>query len=722
MRVSFDADVARFTSSVDKITNDLSKFQSHSARISRNVNSLLGSIGVGLSAAGIVAFSKSIIDGLDKLNDLSKTTGLAVNTLSGLGVAAKQSGTDLDGVAASISKLSVNIGKNSEKFRELGITAKDPLEAFKQLADVFVAIKDPQERAAVAAAALGKSWQSAAPLLSEGGAAIGRMVSEGEKATGVTKEMTEQADKFNDELELMKAKLSGVTVTLLGDSIPNINKFIAVLSDGAKQIKSFFSAPTEDTKIGDRLTEIGNLTSSALKVQKLFNVIGLTPPDSASNSYINKLNEEALTLKRRLEDVRKAQSDVSSGKPADPIKPPSSGAIKRFLGDTEGASAAKALAARQKTFIENLQKEASNLGATSIQLKLYEAAILKITGAKLDSVKADATKIESYKLEQDALESMRNSYADSADAYLSFIQQTQADTQATDDKLGRMKLEIGLADKTEAQRNKAIAQYDLEIKYKERLKSLSGLDTGDNIRMIQEESLAKAKAGEEEVVRFQEQIDTQKKAAGEMQKVWDNFGFNFQRNVGDQIYRALNGDFENIGAAWKSMLTRMLSDALAAKLSSAIFGEKGVSDGLLKGGLSALGSLFGGFGGGSKTPGMPKMAKLWAKGGAFESGKVIPFAMGGIVSSPTPFKFSEGGSFRNGLMGEAGPEAIMPLKRGADGKLGVSGGGGRVVVNNNQVINVDSRSDRASVMQDIRRMIQQGNAELVDRLSRQGAI
>lgn len=73
----------------------------------------------------------------------------------------------------------------------------------------------------------------------------------------------------------------------------------------------------------------------------------------------------------------------------------------------------------------------------------------------------------------------------------------------------------------------------------------------------------------------------------------------------------------------------------------------------------------------------------FAKGGVFDGG-VQPFASGGVVNSPTFFKFASGGGFKNGLMGEAGPEAILPLKRGSDGKLGVSmngGGGNNVVVN-----------------------------------------
>ncbi|PLL13152.1 phage tail protein [Tabrizicola sp. TH137] len=62
----------------------------------------------------------------------------------------------------------------------------------------------------------------------------------------------------------------------------------------------------------------------------------------------------------------------------------------------------------------------------------------------------------------------------------------------------------------------------------------------------------------------------------------------------------------------------------------------------------------------------------FAKGGAFAQGRVTPFAQGGVVSSPTVFPMRGG----IGLMGEAGPEAILPLARGADGRLGVQAGGG----------------------------------------------
>lgn len=67
----------------------------------------------------------------------------------------------------------------------------------------------------------------------------------------------------------------------------------------------------------------------------------------------------------------------------------------------------------------------------------------------------------------------------------------------------------------------------------------------------------------------------------------------------------------------------------------------------------------------------------FARGGVVSGGAVMPFASGGVVASPTYFPLG-----RNlGLMGETGPEAVMPLARGPDGRLGIrSDGGGATTV------------------------------------------
>ena len=72
-----------------------------------------------------------------------------------------------------------------------------------------------------------------------------------------------------------------------------------------------------------------------------------------------------------------------------------------------------------------------------------------------------------------------------------------------------------------------------------------------------------------------------------------------------------------------------------------------------------------------------------ANGNAFVDGKVQKYAYGGVVNKPTIFPMANG----LGLMGEAGAEAILPLRRGNNGKLGVQSTGGNI---GNIVVNVDA--------------------------------
>ncbi len=74
------------------------------------------------------------------------------------------------------------------------------------------------------------------------------------------------------------------------------------------------------------------------------------------------------------------------------------------------------------------------------------------------------------------------------------------------------------------------------------------------------------------------------------------------------------------------------------------------------------------------------------------NGAIKPFASGGVIGTPTYFPMLGGGV---GLAGEAGPEAILPLTRGADGRLGVASNGGATTVNI-QIATPDADSFRRS--------------------------
>ncbi len=101
----------------------------------------------------------------------------------------------------------------------------------------------------------------------------------------------------------------------------------------------------------------------------------------------------------------------------------------------------------------------------------------------------------------------------------------------------------------------------------------------------------------------------------------------------------------------------------------------------------------------------------FAGGGSFAQGRVMPFAEGGIVSGPVTFPMRGGGT---GLMGEAGPEAILPLARGADGRLGVQASGGGATRPVSVVINVSTpdvagfRRSEGQIAAEIGRLIAHG--------------
>jgi lambda family phage tail tape measure protein len=109
-------------------------------------------------------------------------------------------------------------------------------------------------------------------------------------------------------------------------------------------------------------------------------------------------------------------------------------------------------------------------------------------------------------------------------------------------------------------------------------------------------------------------------------------------------------------------------------------------------GIARMFAGMGGGGGGNaatalgSNPNVADYAPLPMGFGEFAKGGVFSNS---VVSSPTLFKFASGGAMSTGLMGEAGPEAIMPLTRGPGGQLGVSNFGGSGDVN--VVVNVDAK-------------------------------
>lgn len=142
----------------------------------------------------------------------------------------------------------------------------------------------------------------------------------------------------------------------------------------------------------------------------------------------------------------------------------------------------------------------------------------------------------------------------------------------------------------------------------------------------------------------------------------------------DRIGDLANGVSRSISTAFRGAL-------VDGKSFKSLLGDiaASFSDIALKAAIKPLGNMVGGMIESVFTATNPAL------------GAVKPFAKGGVIATPSYFPMSGG----LGLMGEAGPEAIMPLARGADGRLGVAGGGGGVQVTFN-VTASDARSFAAS--------------------------
>ena len=116
-------------------------------------------------------------------------------------------------------------------------------------------------------------------------------------------------------------------------------------------------------------------------------------------------------------------------------------------------------------------------------------------------------------------------------------------------------------------------------------------------------------------------------------------------------------------------------------------------------------------------PAVSFLKSFLADGGVMSRGRLTAFANGGVVNGPTVFPMANG----MGLMGEAGPEAIMPLKRGPDGKLGVEGGGGVTVVQNINVSTGVQKTVRTEIKSLMPQIAEASKAAVADAKRRGGS-
>lgn len=147
------------------------------------------------------------------------------------------------------------------------------------------------------------------------------------------------------------------------------------------------------------------------------------------------------------------------------------------------------------------------------------------------------------------------------------------------------------------------------------------------------------------------------------QQQYTNLAKSINGSLEDSVAGVIDGT-KSMKDAFKdfaSSVTQDLAKVLSHNLLDSLFGDTGGA-----GGAGGVGGLISGL-----------FSSESANGNVFSGGKLTAFADGGIVNGASMFPTAGG----MGLMGEAGPEAIIPLSRGKDGTLGVAGGGNHITMN-----------------------------------------
>lgn len=199
------------------------------------VSALAPSLAGALSVGAFVAWSKSIIDAADEMNDLSQRIGIGVEQLAKYELAAKQSGTSMESVARSVKGLSAAMLEHGADLRKAGITAKDADGAMRQLSDVFAAMPDGMEKTGLAVKLFGKAGMELIPMLNMGSKGLDESAQKSAKYAAAMAALAPQADKFNDSLAevAMSSRVTGIS--LMNTLMPSLMQIGGAMAVAAQE-------------------------------------------------------------------------------------------------------------------------------------------------------------------------------------------------------------------------------------------------------------------------------------------------------------------------------------------------------------------------------------------------------------------------------------------------------------------------------------------------------
>ena len=605
----------------------------------QGISGKLAGLGVALSIGAAATFAKNMVSSAAALDDMAEKTGASVEELSKLEQVWKRGGHSAELVEQSMIRLS----------KALYDTGEGSQKAAKALAAIGLSAEqlrglDTAEAMRIIAVSLNKFEDGAAKtalamdLLGKSGAQalpfLKDLAEAGELNATVTAEQAAEAEKYEKALAGLAASWEAMSRSIVLSALPSLNKWLEANREGVRIAGSY----------GEML--------------RLF-----------------VFNLDAITTERPVEEIRRLQKALDDYQNA--------GSVGKFIQSPTGTlfGGREEDLKKQIEFLKYFQREealaltagsrgrldSKDVGPVTQKALSYETAAKKIKKAagEVEDYEARIQRAVGAAINDNAITKSRE-FADQ----LAFLDKLFFDAgldvdiyRAALDKLS------GATDKQSKSQERlnelleATPSAELEKQRNDMILLADAYEVG---RISAEKYFEAVAARLPDLGKGMDQMtEFAKQAAANMQDAFSSFFFNI-----------MQGKFDDMASNFKATIDRMVADLLASQLLKYLLGDFGTT-GKLGGALGGwIGELFGS-----------------ARGNVFGPGGVHAFAAGGVVSTPTVFPFARG----VGLMGEAGPEAIMPLKRGADGKLGVAASGGAVAVYNSFTIN--GATDRRSQQQ-----------------------
>jgi len=601
-------------------------------------------IGTGLTA--LIAMTKSGLEYADSINEQAERTNVSTEALSGWVYGAKQAGVAQSEMESALIKLNKQMDEAysgsktaSEAFERLGISVtdskgelKDTETVFYEVADAFKDIESGASKTAVAADIFGKAVGPAlVPYLSQGKEGIEGLNKEALKfGLIITNDVGKAADQFGDKMDSVRGIVKGMETQMAAGLLPTLSKFQEALLTAAND------GVTMNKAVAALDAGLKILWSTGLVVVRVFDGLG-TAIGAAGAMISSALSGDWAGVKRIYNELEKDNQEAAKRFKESWSNIWSDTAAKV---ESEAPKHGKKLAAPATEAKEKVKKEVDEIEQYLKRLEGLTDPTFKFRD-ELRQI-AEAEKRQGADLEM--LAKRRDQVTEA------LFRQLGAETE--EEKAIREKAE-SVEKLMEKYRLMAdpLRAYDLQLVEIQKLRKEEGADL-EMLSQAEDALLAKrSKAAEKLKETGEEQSDLMK----DLIRAAEGYGQKMSSAFVDWMSGAQT--------SFSQMVRNMITEIAKLIMYQAVI-------------KPMMNSVMGAFG--------------FNNGGVFNNGAPQAFA-DGLVSSPTLFPMSNGAT---GMAGEAGTEAIMPLRRDASGRLGVvaaSTGGFQVDAININISNVTSK-------------------------------